>query len=333
MKKLLVLVAVLLVVLATAGAWLGWQLRSRPSVERYAGLTLEEADDDGLRVTFLGVSTLLFRDKTASVLIDGFFTRPGLARTALGKITPDPVRIAAGLQLAGIEHLDAVVTAHSHYDHAMDSAEVAARTGAVVVGSMSTANIARGRGLAEGRIHVVTGTETMRFGDLRVTLVPSQHFPHGRAMGEITAPLVPPARATDYLEGGSFSILVERKGQAVLVQASAGFLKDALVGRKADVVFLGVGLLGSKDEAYRDAYWRETVGAVGARRVIPIHWDDFTRGLDEPLVPLPYLLDDLDASMSFVLARAAFEHIDVRWPVVGVKIDPFAQAETGIGGE
>lgn len=329
MKK--ILLAVPVVVLGGA-AWLTYALHSRPSLERYAALgfpsaaeaSAARADATGMRVTFLGVSTLLVRDASAAVLIDGFFSRPGLWSTAFGRIGPDDARIDAALARAGIERLDAVVTVHSHYDHAMDTPAVAKKTGALVVGSGSTANIARGQGLAEDRIRVVRGGESLRFGDLAVTLVPSRHFPHGQAMGELTEPLAAPARATDYLEGGSFSVLVEHGGRAILVQGSAGWEDGALAGRKADVVYLGVGLLGSKDEAYREAYWRETVTAVGARRVIPIHWDDFLIGLDEPLVALPYLLDDLDASMDFVLARAKQDAIDVRWPILGAPADPFA---------
>ncbi len=324
LKRLVLLVLALLVV---GAGWLGYALGNRPSVDRYQKLAFTQAADnaDSLEVTFLGVSTLLLRDGTAAVLVDGFFTRPGLLRTALGKIAPDGARIRAGLALAHIEKLDAVVAAHSHYDHAMDAADVAMNTGAVVVGSTSTANIARGRGLPEDRIVTVEGTRSLEFGDLTVTLIPSRHFPHGKAMGEIGAPLVPPVRALDYLEGGSFSILVERGQRSILVQSSAGFIEGALAGRHADVVYLGVGLLGSKDEAYREAYWRETVATVEARLVVPIHWDDFTRGLDEPLVALPYLLDNLDTSMDFVLSRARREGVDVRWPVLGMTTAPFQE--------
>jgi len=316
-----------LAMLGVAVAWLGYQLNSRPSLDRYTSLALVEASDagqDSLRVTFLGVATLVVRDATTAVMIDGFFTRPGLVATAVGQVGPDRARIEAALKKAGVEKLDAIFTVHSHYDHAMDTPVVAELTGAVVVGSSSTANIARGQGLAEDRIRVVAGTQTMRFGDLAVTMIPSQHFPHGQAMGEITAPLVPPARAVDYLEGGSYSILIQKGERSLLVQGSAGFADGALSGRRADVVYLGVGLLGSKDEAYRDAYWRESVTAVAARRVVPIHWDDFTRPLDEPLVPLPFLLDDLDASMDFVLARGKRDDIEIRWPVLWQQTDPFA---------
>jgi L-ascorbate metabolism protein UlaG (beta-lactamase superfamily) len=325
MKKALLLIVASFVV---GGGWLAWRLNARPSIEQYAAIAMPAATDDaGLRVTFLGVATLVLRDSSAAILIDGFFSRPGKLATATGKIGPDHARIDAALKRAGIEKLDAVITVHSHYDHAMDSPAVAARTGAVVVGSQSTAYVARGQSFPEERIRVVTSAETMKFGDLEVTLIPSRHFPHGQAMGELTAPLVPPARALDYLEGGSFSVFVQRHGNAVLVQGSAGYVEGALRGRHADVVYLGVGLLGSKDEGYRDSYWRETVQAVGAKRVVPIHWDDFTLPLTEPLVALPWFFDDLDKSMKYVSARAAREAVDLRWPVPWQKTDPFAGLE------
>jgi L-ascorbate metabolism protein UlaG (beta-lactamase superfamily) len=326
MKRFLLGVGVVLLLALGGGTlWLRHALGQRPSVDQYASLALpaSPADQGGIHVTFLGVSTLIFEDSTASVLIDGFFTRPSVASVALGRIAPDEARIDAGLAMAGVKGLDAVITAHSHYDHAMDAPVVAKKTKALLVGSMSTAWIARGLHLPEEQIHIVKGTEELQFGDLAVTMIPSKHFPHGKAMGELTAPLVPPARAMSYLDGGSYSILVERRARSVLVQSSAGWADGALAGRHADVVFLGVGLLGTRDDAYRDAYWRETVTAVGARRVVPIHWDDFTRGLDEPLVAPPFLLDHLDVSMAFVKERAAGEGIDLRWPLVGVSVDPF----------
>lgn len=329
MKKRKIVLGVLggLVAVVVAGVW--FALDWRPSTERFDPLAAEQADlgqnaGTGLRVAFFGVSTLLIRDESAAILIDGFFSRPGKLAVTTGPLAPDLDRIGAALPLLRVPRLDAVIAVHSHYDHAMDSPIVARKMNAVLVGSPSTANIARGLEFPEDRLRVVTATQTMHFGDLTVTLVPSQHFPHGQAMGEIDSPLVPPAGAMDYKEGGSFSVLVETGDRSVLVQGSAGFAEGALAGRHADVVYLGVGLLGSKDEAYRDAYWREVVTAVGARRVVPIHWDDFTIGLDQPLVPMPWLLDDLDASMNFVLPRAETEGIDIDWPPFALPMDPFA---------
>ena len=60
-------------------------------------------------------------------------------------------------------------------------------------------------------------------------------------------------------------------------------------------------------EDYIRAYWAQTVEAVGARRVVLTHWDDFFRGLDQPLRALPYAGDDLDVTMRVLgsLARSS----------------------------
>ena len=300
----------LLVVIVLAGAWLAWRLSDRPSLASHAALFLPGGSQPTppgaqVAVTFLGVTTLLISDGETSFMTDGFFSRPGAASTLFGRIAPDADAIARSLERAGVRELAAVIPVHSHYDHAMDSPEVAQRTGALLVGSESSANIARGVGFPEARIRVATPGEPMRFGNFEITLIRSQHFPHGMAMGEITEPLVPPARALDYLDGGAFSVLVAHPAGTLLIQGSAGFEPGALAGRRADVVLLGIGALGTRDDAYREAYWNEIVAPVAPRCVIPIHWDDFTRPLDVPLVPPPRLIDDFDASMAFLARKMA----------------------------
>ena len=163
----------------------------------------------------------------------------------------------------------------------------------------------------------------MTFGRFRVTMIRSRHFPHGMAMGEIRSPLVPPARATDYLEGGSYSVLIEHDGKSLLVHASAGSLEGALAAYHADVVLLGIAGLGTRDGDYRRTYWRDVVEAVGARRVIPIHFDDFSLPLDEALRPMPRLLDDFEASMRFLL-KSEKGGLDIRMLPVWRPVDPFA---------
>jgi L-ascorbate metabolism protein UlaG (beta-lactamase superfamily) len=289
----------------------------------YANLALPPAvGKAGLRITFLGVSTLLFDDGETAILTDGFFTRPDGRTVFTRKVSPDPERIAKSLERAGIPRLAAVIVTHSHYDHAMDSAEVARRTGGIVVGSESTANVARGWKLAESRIRIVRGGDRIDFGRFQITFIQSRHAPTGFTGGEIREPLVPPVRANEYREGTSFSVLIRHGGKTMLVQSTAGFVEGALRGHQADIVFLGVGALGKQTAEFRNAYWRETVQAVGARRVIPIHWDDFTRSLDQPLVPAAYLFDDFDKSMAFVLERGKQEAVDVKLAPAWTKVDP-----------
>lgn len=303
---------VLLAIVGVATGWVVYGLTDHPSLARYDRyrLAVPEGAAGGpqVRVTFLGVATLLIDDGETALMTDGFFSRPSKIATFLGTIAPDRELVAATLRRAGVDKLAAVIVVHSHYDHAMDAPEVARLTGAIVVGSPSTANVARGWQLPEAQIHVAEPAP-LRFGAFTVTLVPSRHFPHGMAMGEIEAPLVPPVRATDYREGGSYSVLIAHPHGSLLVQGSAGWVDGALAGRHADVALLGIGALGNKDATYRETYYREIVDAVGAQCVIPIHYDDFTLPLDQPLRAMPNLLDDVDASLRFLVGQTAQRHV------------------------
>jgi len=109
-------------------------------------------------------------------------------------------------------------------------------------------------------------------------------------------------------------------------RASAYGLPSILVdGNDADVVYLAVGALSRQPREYQDRYWDDVVGAIGARRVLPIHWDDFSKPLSRKLVPLPYLVDNFAATLCFLDSRAAETRIDVRIPQAWVAVDPFTQ--------
>ena len=297
--------AVLGLLLLAGGGYLAWKLSDRPSIDAYPMLAAGVAPGPAVTARFLGVTTLAISDGTTTLVTDGFFSRPGLLRTLAGKIGPDPQAIDRALARAELRNAAAVFTVHSHYDHAMDAPLVAERLGAVLIGSESTANIARGLGFPAERMRLVAPGQPMRFGAFEVTLLESRHFPHGMAMGAISEPLVPPVRATAYLEGGSYSILITHPLGTLLIQGSAGWMDGALAGRHADVVFLGVAGLATKDASYTERYLREVIDAVGPKIVIPIHWDDFSRSLDHPLVPMPRLMDDLSVTMERLKAHVA----------------------------
>ena len=293
----------------------------RPDLAAYADRFDVPAAEGDFGVTFLGVASLLLDDGETRILTDGFFSRPPLRRAAFGRLAPDGARIDAALHRAGIDRLAAVLPVHTHYDHAMDSAVVADRTGAVLVGGGSAANIGRGHGLPEQRIRVATPGEPMAFGGFTITLVESHHCPPDRTPGVITEPVVPPARMSAYKCGEAWSILVAHtSGRTALLQGSAGYVAGSLAGHRADVAYLGVGQLGVQSEDYLRTYWAET---VGARRVVLTHWDDFFRPLDRPLRALPYLGDDLDVTMRVLGDLAREQGVGLHLPTLWRREDPW----------
>jgi L-ascorbate metabolism protein UlaG (beta-lactamase superfamily) len=258
-------------------------------------------------------------------MTDGFFSRPGLAQVAAGKLAPSEARVDGCLAQAKVSRLAAVLPVHAHFDHVMDSALVADRTGAQLVGGESAANVGRGHGLPEDRIVVAVGGEPIRLGAYDVTLIESHHSPPDRFPGVIDTPLTPPVKVSAYRCGEAWSTLVHHRptGRRALIQGSAGFVKGALAGHRAEVVYLGVGQLGVLPPSYLRDYWFETVRSVGARRVILIHWDDFFRPLSKPLRALPYAADDLDVSIRILDGLATRDGVALHMPTLWRREDPW----------
>lgn len=298
----------------------------RPDIARYAGrFDAPAAEADGLSVTWIGVATLLIDDGSSALMTDGYFSRPGLATVAAGKVAPSPARVDGCLARAKVSRLEAVIPVHTHFDHVLDSALVADRTDARLVGGQSAANVGRGYGLPQDRIVVAVDGEPMQLGAYDVTLIESHHCPPDRFPGVIGEPVTPPVRASAYRCGESWSTLVHHRptGRRLLIQGSAGFVEGALAGQRADAAYLSVGQLGLQPRSYLVDYWTKTVRAVGARRVILIHWDDFFRPLTKPLRALPYAGDDLDVSVRVLDELAAQDGVSVHLPTVWRREDPW----------
>jgi len=295
----------------------------RPDIARYADrFDVPAAEPGALSVTFLGVATLLVDDGTSAFMTDGFFSRPGLLDVGLRKIAPNEQRIDECLRRAGVHELEAVFPVHTHFDHAMDSAVVVDRTSAQLVGGTSAAMV--GDSLPRERVVVAQPGQPMTFGSYQVTMIESHHCPPDRFPGEITEPVVPPVKAAAYKCGEAWSILVRHTGgRSLLIQGSAGYVEGSLAGQQADVAYLGVGQLGIQADDYIETYWRETVSAVGAKRVVLTHWDDFFRPLDRPLRALPYAGDDLDNTMRVLDTLAERDGVAVSFPTVWRRENPW----------
>jgi len=292
-------VIVFVALLACCAAGLAWAWQLRPAVAD-SGLrpqVLDGAPDAAVTATWLGVSTLLFDDGETQILIDGFVSRPTLYEiVARTPVVSDVPMIDYVMQKYDMHRLAAIVALQSHFDHAMDVGAFARRSSASVLGSESTANVARGAGVLEDQIVVAVPGESYAFGDFLVTLIASPHAPIGLRgdvplPGSIDEPLQTPAPITAWREGGSFTAVIAHPQGTTIVSSSAGFRSGALDGIEADVVMLGVGFLGSLGQQYAEKYWQALVTTTGAKRVFPIHFEDFTRPFGE-ITLLPGWLDN-----------------------------------------
>ena len=317
---------------------------TRPDLGEFEGYYAAQSQRS-FTVRFAGNSTLLFTDGTTSILVDGWFTRPSIGEILSENVAPDIGEIEHSLMRLGQPEVAALVVAHSHFDHAMDCAEVSKRTGAVLVGSRSTVNVARGmsgKPLHKSQIHKYRPGETLSYGSFRITLIKSKHIRHSNwllrkiqtSKLSIDEPLTPPASITSYGEGEVYSVHIEHPAGSVLIHASAGYVEGALEGYHADTVFLGIsGLMSKGTMADPEAYWSEVVSAVGATKVIPIHWDSLTTPLSEvdEYPSAPNRLENnvlgthADGGIKYVIERAKGDGIDVKLLPMWIPVDPFDQ--------
>jgi len=294
--RTVIIVAALLATFAAALAW-AWQLRPAVADSGLRPQVVDAAPDSAVTATWLGVSTLLFDDGETQILIDGFVSRPTLYQIITrAPVVSDIPMIDYVMLKYDMHRLAAIVALQSHFDHAMDVGAFARRSSASVLGSESTANVARGAGVLEDQIVVAVSGESYAFGDFLVTLIASPHAPIGLRgdvplSGSIDEPLRTPIPITAWREGGSYTAIIAHPQGTTVVTSSAGYSSGALDGIEADVVLLGVGFLGSLGRPYAEKYWQALVTTTGAKRVFPIHFEDFTQPFGKITLPPKWLED------------------------------------------
>ena len=156
---------------------------------------------------------------------------------------PDTTLIAQHVKRA-----DYILITHGHSDHALDAGTISRRTGAVVIGSETAANLARAYDVPDSNLITVKGGEDYAFDDISVRVVPSIHsalddkryFNNGRGIAG-TAPrgLRAPLRRRDYQEGGSFAYLIRIGGHELLAMGSMNYLEREMEGLRPNVALVG----------------------------------------------------------------------------------------------
>ncbi|MDO6560266.1 MBL fold metallo-hydrolase [Paraglaciecola chathamensis] len=272
---------------------------------RYSLIGNTAYTDDPVKVTYFGTSSLLISDRKTKILVDGFVTRPSMSALFFGT-EPDTDLIEILIKRYDLfGNLKAVIPVHSHHDHAMDASIFAEKTGADLIGTSSTLNIADSESVKKINYREAVLNKPFRYGNFKITLVDTNHgkipstllrFLLGMEK-EIKTPMTYPARLWNYKESQPFSIHIERGAETMLVHASTGFKEGALDKIKADWIFLGISKLNKLDIEQQDLYFDQTVHAVEASRIVPIHWDDIFRSKQDCLYPAKKLVGDFNKEL------------------------------------
>ncbi len=175
---------------------------------------------------------------------------------------------------AHIDRADFVLLSHSHFKHCMDMPYIARKTGATVIGTESTANVARTSGVTEAQILTVRGGEDYEFERLSIRVIPSLHSAlsskHSWSSGVISRDVKTPLRLCDYLEGGTLAYLIRLGGHEVLAFGSMNYIEREIAGLRPDVVLVAAARPRREIHGYTD----RLLDVLGRpRTVIATHWD------------------------------------------------------------
>ncbi|CAM3753220.1 MBL fold metallo-hydrolase [Nocardiopsis gilva] len=242
--------------------------------------------DDAPEATFswLGTSGWRVDIGDSTLLVDPYVSRfdTGLAEGEFDPTTELTVDTdAVDEHTAGAE---TVLVTHSHWDHFTDVPHIAEATGARVVGTWTTYNLARAFGVDTAQLAPVKGGEVLDFGDYAVEVVPSLHSRNANYSmafpGYRDEPPERPETIADLPEGDTLTFQVEvDDGPSVFFMGASDFVERDLEGLEPDVAMVAVP---STDATH--AYTHRLMEALDhPATVVPVHWDDFESPLENPV--------------------------------------------------
>lgn len=214
----------------------------------------------------------------------GTYTTPTLAgdtRRVFGPdddLVPDPAAVDRHVTRA-----DFIFHSHSHFNHTIDMPYIAQKTGATVIGTESTINLARAGGVPERQLLPVHGGEDWQFDGFSVKVIPSLHSAlNGKHFFD--SRVVPrdfrgPRRLGSDVEGGTLAYLLRLAGYQILWFGSMNYIEREVAGLRPDVAMIAA----ARQRLEIHDYTGRLMRALGRPPVVfATHWDEQSFPLGAP---------------------------------------------------
>jgi L-ascorbate metabolism protein UlaG (beta-lactamase superfamily) len=279
--------------------------------------TWRRTPDSGLRVTWLGHSTMLLEIDGYRVITDPVWGPRASPSTLVG-----PKRFhAVPVALADMPRVDVVVISHDHYDHLdYPTIKVLAKTDVPFVTSLGVGAHLESWGVAPQRITELDWWETHTVPDtgLTITAAPSQHF-SGRGLRDRNSTL--------------WSSLVMRGPQhAVFFSGDTGLTTQyAEIARRLGPFDLTMLEIGAFHPAWGDIHLGpenavKALTLLGGGNFLPIHWGTFALAMHPWDQPAEVILEQAPRTGARLLMPRLGEAVE---PVRVDSVEPWWRAVDG----
>ncbi|MBK8314978.1 MAG: MBL fold metallo-hydrolase [Acidobacteria bacterium] len=207
-------------------------------------LPTSAANSPKVTLTYFGAAGWEITDGKTVILLDPLLSRPryksstfsptelsGDTRPVIGPT--DPLISDSSVIDAHVKRADFILVHHTHFDHMMDVPYIARKTGAFVLGTESTTNVARANGVLEEKLITIKGGEDFEFGSFSLRIIPSLHWHVEKACsnpGIVPRDIKTSMYARELVEGGSLAYLLRFNGHQILTFGSMNYIEKELEG-------------------------------------------------------------------------------------------------------
>jgi L-ascorbate metabolism protein UlaG (beta-lactamase superfamily) len=273
---------------------------------------------DSVLIRYLGAGGLYLRWAETSILTGPFFSNPGRARAAFGKLAPDAEAVRRGLAGIDAASVRGILVGHSHYDHLGDLPLVAGehaasarlhvnRSGARMLAALP--DLAARAAVLDERAVSWIWIEDAAGGraPVRFMPVPSEHAPqiagYRWADGEVGEPWTLPwteTRIRRFLAGTTYAFVIDLMSRDLAEVRFRIYYQDAASPAGAGIPprFEGtdghpydLAVLCMASSHLAAGHPEGLAACLRPRHVLVTHYEDFLRSREKSLRFVPLLTD------------------------------------------
>lgn len=235
-------------------------------VQKLDPSSLLSKNDTITKITWLGHSSFIIQINGKTLLLDPIFSQHAAPHPWLGR---KRFNSEMAIDLADINHVDAIIISHDHYDHLdYPSIKVLKEKTDHFFVPLGVGNHLRRWNIPGNRITEMDWWQESDFRDLKIIFTPSRHM-SGRGINDQSATL-----------WGSW--IIQSKEDNIYFSGDGGYGKHFKeIGEKYGPFDLGLMECGQYNKNWKDVHMmpEQTVKAgqdIKAKLIVPIHWGAFT---------------------------------------------------------